>query len=65
MRNSVFLSRRAEKFLAGLRDAKLYLRLRAVIDDLEQMRAVLVARNLLANLICIEFESGITGSSIK
>jgi hypothetical protein len=39
--------------------------LRAVIDDLEQMRAVLVARNLLANLICIEFESGITGSSIK
>jgi hypothetical protein len=36
MRNSVFLSRRAEKFLAGLRDAKLYLRLRAVIDDLEQ-----------------------------
>jgi len=32
--------------------------LRAVIDDLEQMRALLVARNLLANLICIEFESG-------
>ena len=58
MRNSVFLSRRAEKFLAGLRDAKLYGRLRAVIDDLEQMRALLVARNLLANLICIEFESG-------
>ncbi len=58
MRNSVFLNRRAEKFLAGLRDAKLYGRLRAVIDDLEQMRALLVARNLLANLICIEFESG-------
>ncbi len=36
MRNSVCLSRRAEKFLAGLRDAKLYGRLRAVIDDLEQ-----------------------------
>ncbi len=36
MRNSVFLSRRAEKFLAGLRDAKLYSRLRAAIDRLEQ-----------------------------
>jgi mRNA interferase RelE/StbE len=36
MRNSVFLSRRAEKFLAELRDAKLYSRLRAAIDDLEQ-----------------------------
>ena len=36
MRNSVFLSRRAEKFLAGLRDAKLYSRLRTAIDDLEQ-----------------------------
>jgi mRNA interferase RelE/StbE len=34
MRNSVFLSRRAEKFLAGLRDPKLYSRLRAAIDDL-------------------------------
>jgi mRNA interferase RelE/StbE len=34
MRNSVFLSRRAEKFLAGLRDAKLYSRLRTAIDDL-------------------------------
>ena len=33
MPNSVFLSRRAEKFLAGLRDAKLYSRLRAVIDE--------------------------------
>jgi mRNA interferase RelE/StbE len=36
MRNSVFLSRRAEKFLAGLRDAKLYSRLRVAIDYLEQ-----------------------------
>ncbi len=36
MRNSVFLSRRAEKFLAALRDAKLYSRLRAALDDLEQ-----------------------------
>ena len=36
MRNSVFLSRRAEKFLAALRDAKLYSRLRAAIDHLEQ-----------------------------
>jgi mRNA interferase RelE/StbE len=34
MRNSVFLSRRAERFLAGLRDANLYSRLRAAIDDL-------------------------------
>jgi hypothetical protein len=32
MRNSVFLSRRAEKFLAGLRDANLYSRLRAAND---------------------------------
>jgi mRNA interferase RelE/StbE len=36
MHNSVFLSRRAEKFLAALRDAKLYSRLRAALDDLEQ-----------------------------
>ncbi len=36
MRNSVFLSRRAEKFLGSLRDAKLYSRLRAAIDQLEQ-----------------------------
>ena len=36
MRNSVLLSRRAEKFLAGLRDASLYRRLRAVIDRLEE-----------------------------
>ena len=36
MRNSVFLSRRAEKFLAGLRDAKLYSRLRTAIDGLAQ-----------------------------
>jgi mRNA interferase RelE/StbE len=36
MPNSVFLSRRAEKFLAGLRDAKLYSRLRAAIDELAQ-----------------------------
>src|SRR6266566_2651711 len=36
MRNSVFLSRRAEKFLASLRDAKLYRRLRIAIDHLEQ-----------------------------
>jgi mRNA interferase RelE/StbE len=36
MPNSVFLSRRAEKFLAGLRDAKLYSRMRTAIDDLGQ-----------------------------
>jgi mRNA interferase RelE/StbE len=36
MRNSVFLSRRAEKFLAALRDAKLYSRIRAALDDLEK-----------------------------
>ncbi len=36
MRNSVFLSRRTENFLAGLRDAKLYSRLRAAIDDLRE-----------------------------
>jgi mRNA interferase RelE/StbE len=36
MRNSVFLSPRAEKFLVGLRGAKLYGRLRAAIDNLEQ-----------------------------
>ena len=36
MRNSIFLSRGAEKFLAALRDAKLYSRLRTAIDDLEQ-----------------------------
>jgi mRNA interferase RelE/StbE len=34
MRNSVFLSRRVEKFLNGLREAKLYTRLRAAIDGL-------------------------------
>ena len=36
MRNSVLLSRRAEKFLAGLREAALYSRLRAAIDDLQE-----------------------------
>jgi mRNA interferase RelE/StbE len=36
MRNSVFLSRRAEKFLAQLRQAKFYSRLRAAIDGLTQ-----------------------------
>src|SRR5215470_14398575 len=36
MRNSVFLSRRTEKFLGALRDAKLYARLRAAIDRLAQ-----------------------------
>lgn len=36
MRNSVFLSRRAEKFLAGLREAQLYSRLRNAIDDLQE-----------------------------
>ena len=36
MRNSVFLSRPAEKFLAGLRDARLYSRLRTAIDHLAQ-----------------------------
>ena len=36
MRNSVFLSRRAEKFLRELRDANLYRRLRAAIDNLAQ-----------------------------
>ena len=36
MRNSVLLSRRAEKFLAALRGAKLYARLRSAIDGLEQ-----------------------------
>ena len=36
MRNSVFLSRRAEKFLARLRDANLYGKLRTAIDHLEQ-----------------------------
>lgn len=36
MRNSVFLSRRAEKFLGSLRDAKLYRRLRTAINQLEQ-----------------------------
>jgi mRNA interferase RelE/StbE len=36
MRNSVFLSRRAEKFLVGLREAKLYGRLRGAIDDLQE-----------------------------
>ena len=36
MRNSVLLSRRAEKFLAGLREAALYSRLRTAIDDLQE-----------------------------
>jgi len=36
MPNSVFLSRRAEKFLAGLADATLYGRLRAAIDGLAE-----------------------------
>jgi mRNA interferase RelE/StbE len=36
MPNSVFLSRRAEKFLAQVRDATLYRRLRTAIDDLAQ-----------------------------
>ena len=36
MRNSVSLSRRAEKFLAALTDAALYGRFRAAIDELEE-----------------------------
>lgn len=36
MLNSVFLSRRAEKFLSKLTDATLYVRLRAAIDALAQ-----------------------------
>jgi mRNA interferase RelE/StbE len=36
MRNSVFLSRRAEKFLAALSDAALYSRLRSAIDGLQE-----------------------------
>ena len=36
MRNSVFLSRRAERFLSGLRDASLYSRLRTAIDGLAE-----------------------------
>jgi mRNA interferase RelE/StbE len=36
MPNSVFLSRQAEKFLIGLRDAALYGRLRTAIDGLTQ-----------------------------
>ena len=36
MRNSVLLSRRAEKFLAGLREATLYSRLRTALDDLQE-----------------------------
>ncbi len=36
MRNSVLLSRRAEKFLGALGDATLYRRLREAIDGLEQ-----------------------------
>jgi mRNA interferase RelE/StbE len=36
MHTSVSLSRRAEKFLAGLGDAALYRRLRAAIDGLEE-----------------------------
>ncbi len=36
MCNSVFLSRQAEKFLAKLRDATLYGRLRAAIDALAE-----------------------------
>ncbi|MBA3960390.1 MAG: type II toxin-antitoxin system RelE/ParE family toxin [Chthoniobacterales bacterium] len=34
MRNSIFLSRQAEKFLSNLRDAALYARLRGQIDAL-------------------------------
>jgi mRNA interferase RelE/StbE len=36
MRNSVSLSRRAEKFLAGLTDTALYSRLRTAIDGLQE-----------------------------
>ena len=36
MPNSVFLSRRAEKFFLGLRDEVLYRRLRAAVDGLAQ-----------------------------
>jgi hypothetical protein len=36
MRNSVSLSRRAEKFLAGLTDTALYGRLRTAIDSLQE-----------------------------
>jgi mRNA interferase RelE/StbE len=36
MPNSVFLSRRAERFLSHLGDAKLYGRLRAALDSLAQ-----------------------------
>jgi mRNA interferase RelE/StbE len=36
MRNSVLLSRRAEKFLSSLGEASLYRRLRGAIDDLQQ-----------------------------
>ena len=36
MRNSVCLSRRAEKFLAKLADAALYERLRSAIETLEE-----------------------------
>ena len=36
MRSSVFLSRRVDKFLAGLRDANLYRRLRDAIDELAE-----------------------------
>jgi mRNA interferase RelE/StbE len=36
MRNSVFLSRRVDKFLAGLRSANLYRRLRDAIDELAE-----------------------------
>ena len=36
MPNSIFLSRRAEKFLTNLREAPLYARLRTAIDVLAQ-----------------------------
>jgi len=36
MPNSVSLSRRAEKYLAGLTDATLYRRLRSAIDGLQE-----------------------------
>jgi mRNA interferase RelE/StbE len=36
MRNSVFLSRKAEKFLSKLQNAALYSRLRVAIDELTE-----------------------------
>jgi hypothetical protein len=65
MRNSVFLSRRAEKFLANLRDVKLYSRLRIAIDDLAQNARPFGCVKLAGDLIYIEFGSVIIGSSIK